>query len=126
MFPQFFSFTNNIANAKVSVNRSLINEDAEILLETRKYDEHGNLPVVAEFETSSLEQQFTTTETASTNFLDAGKYNVKVYVKGDGNSTFSVRDASYQEIYTKELNFKVLDVSSLSFAMFFILRLNLL
>lgn len=116
----------SINNAKVSVNRGNTNkvDNATIKLETNG----GTLSDPIEYESKNKNEakpsiQFTTTYSGTKNNLDAGEYQTKVYVIGDGSETFSVRkfttvgnDTIAELKETATLDFKVLSAPSLNFA----------
>lgn len=118
--------TISISNAKVSVGRGSTNkvENATIKLETNGV----TLPDPIEYESKDKNDtnpsiQFTTINNGVDINLGAGDYQTKVYVIGDGSSTFSVRkftkvgdDIIAELKETASLNFKVLSAPTLNFA----------
>lgn len=94
----------NIVNGVARVNRSSKNALATIKLVTIVGGE--------EYENTDLEWRYNTLDESSLPYFNAGNYETKVYVLGDGSETFSYRESilfEMQEVACATVGFTVLD-----------------
>ena len=105
-----FEAINSIAinDAKANVQRSVINKNAEIRLETiDKTSQTLKFVKIGENVT------YNTTSTTQENYLKAGSYQTNVYVVGNGSTTFSHRNGEGKLVASASVDFDVLQIPNL-------------
>ncbi len=95
-----------LANSTASVVRSALNEDAIIRFKIKGAS--------VEFEIDSTELTLNSTDSTGNNYIPAGDYVLSVYVLGDGERTFSVRENGNIKPCV-EKSFKVLDAPVINY-----------